>query len=122
MSPSLRQLRREVDALQRRVNQVLAILRMRKLAMEFCDECDEAGIRGKPDWPEAFMHRTRKFMPRVGQAGFDLDTFGALNRYFHRCVERRKPPEPREIVFTLLPWARRGPRLRPSLWERPAAA
>ena len=61
-------------------------------------------------------------MPRVGRAGFRLDTFNDLNSYFVRRVNHRNRLEPREIVFTLLPWARRGPLLRPDFWERPAAA
>ncbi len=119
---SLSYLRRQVDALQRTLKPVLAVLRLRKLAMEFCDEFDEAASREQPGRQGALLDMCRKFMPRVGQAGFRLDTFMDLDRYFVRCHDSRTCPEPRDIVFTLLPWAAKGPSLRPDLWERPAAA
>ena len=117
---SLSYLRRQVDALQRRLKPVLDILRLRNLAMEFCDEFDEAA---SPEGArrETLLKMSRMFMPRVGQAGFRLDTFQALMSYFARCINSGAHPEPRDIVFTLLPWAAKGPRLRPGLWERPAA-
>ena len=115
---SLRQLRREVDALQRRLKPVLAVLRLRILAMEFCDDFDEAASRNAPCQGTILLDLSRMFMPRVGRAGFRLDTFKDLISYFMRCIDSRTHPEPHEIVFTLLPWARRGPRLRPDLWER----
>ena len=90
--------------------------------MEFCDEYDEADSRQGPQRREVLMDKTRTFIPRVGQAGFRLDTFNDLNAYIARCIKGYSPPEPRETVFTLLPWARRGPHLRPDLWERPATA
>ena len=39
---SISYLRRQVDALQKRLKPVLTILRLRNLAREFCDEFDEA--------------------------------------------------------------------------------
>ena len=118
---SISYLRRQVDSLQRRLKPALAILRLRKLAMEFCDEFDQAAARQGPR-RETLLEMSRMFMPRVGQAGFRLDTFMALMRYFTRCIDRNSHPQPRDIVFTLLPWARKGPHLRPDLWERPNAA
>ena len=41
--------------------------------------------------------------------------------YFTRCIRGKTCPEPREIVFTLIPWAKKGPILHPDLWERPNA-
>ncbi len=119
---SINYLRRQVDALQCRLKPALAILRLRNLAMEFCDEFDEAASRQEPRQRGILLDISRMFMPRVGQAGFRLDTFMDLMRYFTRCIDGYKPPEPRDIVFTLLPWARRGPHLRPDLWERSATA
>ena len=115
-------LRRQVDALQRRLKPALAILRLRKLAMEFCDEFDEAASREAPQRKDTLLDMCRMFMPRVGQAGFRLDTFMDLLSYFARCINANAHPQPREIVFTLIPWARRSPHLRPDLWERPATA
>ena len=119
---SLSYLRRQVDALQRRLKPALAILKLRNLAMEFCDEFDEAASRESPRRRANLLDMCSMFMPRVGRAGFRLDTFQDLMRYFARCTDANTHPEPRDIVFTLLPWARKGPRLRPDLWERPNAA
>ena len=101
---------------------MLAILRLRNLAMQFCDEFDEADSREQPNRCEVLMNMAGMFPPRVGQAGFRLETYTDLVGYFARCIERRARPEPRDIVFTLIPWARKGPRLRPVLWERPTPA
>ena len=94
--------------------------------MEFCDEFDEAAAIEGPE-QDTLLDLSRMFMPRVGQAGFRLDTYTDLMTtdlmtYFARCIGGNDRPDPREIVFTLLPWARKGPHLRPELWERPAAA
>ena len=116
---SIPYLRRQVDALRRRFKPVLAILKLRNLAREFCDEFDEAASSEKPrDLQGVCM----MFPPRVGQAGFRLDKGKELVRYFLDCRNNRTVPEPREVVFTLIPWAKRGPHLRADLWERPAAA
>ena len=117
----LRHLRGQVDALQRRLKPALAILRLRNLAIEFCDEFDEAALREDPrqrDLPSMCI----MFPHRIGQAGFRLDTSMDLCRYLRNCVDRCVRPDPREMVFTSLPWARRGPHLRPDLWERPYSA
>ena len=119
---SISYLRRQVDALQRRLKPALAILRLRNLAMQFCDEFDEAASREGPRQRDALLDMSRMFMPRVGQAGFRLDTYKGLMTYFAGRIDSGAHPEPREIVFTLIPWARRGPLLRPDLWERPNTA
>ena len=118
---SLSSLSRQVEALRSRLKPVLAILKLRKLAMEFCGEFDEAALSEDPGQRDR-TGMCAMFMPRVGQAGFRLDTFQDLMSYFTRCIRSKACPEPREIVFTLLPWARKGPILRPDLWERPEAA
>ena len=118
---SISYLRRQVDALQRRLKPVLAILKLRNLANEFCDEFDEAAL-SEDSHKRDLTGMCMMFMPRVGKAGFHLDTFQDLMRYFTRCIKGNSRPEPREIVFILIPWARKGPILRPDLWERPSAA
>ena len=119
---SLSYLRRQADALQRRLKPVLAVLRLRRLALDSCDEYDEAVSREGSGARRVLSDMIMMFMPRVGQAGFRLDTFQDLNNYLFRCLDSLACPEPREIVFPLLPWAAKGPRLRPDLWERPAAS
>ena len=118
---SLRYLRSQVDALQRRLKPVLTILRLRNLAMEFCDEFDEADSQEGAARRRKQSDISGKFMPRVGRAGFRLYTFMDLRNYLGLCVREEEPPDPREIVFTLIPWARKGPHLRPDLWERASA-
>ena len=49
------------------------------------------------------------FPSRVGQAGFRLDTFMALNKYLRGRVNIGAFPNPREMVFTLIPWDRKAP-------------
>ena len=119
---SLRHLRSQVDALQRRLKPALAILRLRNLAMEFCDEFDQAALSEPRPNRESLRSICMMFPPRVGQAGFRLGKGKDLVRYFLDCIDNRAYPEPREVVFTLIPWAKRGPHLRPDLWEPPAAA
>ena len=119
---SISYLRRQVDALQRKLKPVLEILELRNLAMEFCDEFDEAASHEGPGQRKTLLAMSQMFMPRVGQAGFRLDTFKNLISYFVRCIEGCDLPEPRQIVFTLIPWAKKGPHLRSDLWERPNLA
>ena len=119
---SLRYLRRQVDTLQRRLKPVLAVLRLRRLALDFCDEYDETVSREGSGARHVLSGMIMMFMPRVGQAGFRLDTFQDLDNYLFRCLDSLACPEPREIVFALLPWAAKGPLLRPDLWERPSAS
>ncbi len=119
---SLISLRRQADDLRRRLKPVLAILRLRNLALEFCRDFAAAASRPDPGRREILLNISRMFMPRVGQAGFRLDTFQDLMTYFSLCIDRHACPQPRDIVFALLPWAGKGPRLRPNLWERPSAA
>ena len=115
---SLRHFRRQVDDLQRRLKPVLAIFRLRNLAMEFCDEFDE--VAAQPNARFALMNMSVKFMPRIRKAGFIIDTHTDLLRYIRICLDDNATPKPREFVFMLIPWAKRGPHLRPDLWERPA--
>ena len=115
---SLSYLSRQLEALRSRLRPVLAILKLRNLAMEFCDEFDEADSPGQPNRSQGLAGMAAMFPPRVGQAGFRLETFQDVVDYLTRCIKGNTGPDPREIVFTLIPWARKGPHLRPGLWER----
>ena len=118
---SLSYLRRQVDDLRHRLKPVLAILHLRNLSMEFCDEFDEVALsEGYPH--DRLTGMCIMFPSRIGQAGFILDTVKALNKYLRGRVDVGAYPDPREMVFTLLPWARKAPTLRPDLWERLTAA
>ena len=119
---SISYLRRQVDALQRRIKPVLTILRLRNLAMQFCDEFDKAASAEPAPSREALRSICMMFPPRVSQAGYRLGKSKELVSYFLGSIDARTGPDPREVVFTLIPWARKGPILRPDLWERPAVA
>ncbi|MYC39093.1 MAG: hypothetical protein F4X66_19605, partial [Chloroflexi bacterium] len=106
---SLSYLSRQVEALRSRLRPVLPILKLRNLAMEFCGEFDEADSPEQPDRRQVLMDKAAMFPPRVGQTGFRLDTFQDLVDYFRRCIKGNTRPDPREIVFTLILWARKGP-------------
>ena len=118
---SISYLRRQVDALQKRIKPVLAVLKLRNLARDFCDEFDEAA-HGEDSRKRDLRGVCMTFPPRVGQAGFRLGRGKHLFHYFMDCHYNRTDPELREVVFTLIPWARKGPRLRADLWYRPEAA
>ena len=111
---SLRQLRREVDALQRRLKPVLAVLRLRILAMEFCDEFDEAASRNAPCQGDILLDLSRMFMPRVGRAGFRLDTFKDLISYFMRCIDSRTHPNPMKSCSPCYPGLGEAPASAPT--------
>ena len=119
---SISYLRRQVDALPRKLKPVLEILELRNLAMEFCDEFDEAVLSEPAPSRGILIRMCMMFPPRVGEAGFRVGRGMELKNYFVNCLDTRTWPEPREAVFTLIPWARKGPRLRADLWERPSNA
>ena len=119
---SISYLRRQVDALQLRLKPVLTILRLRNLAMQFCDEFDQAASVEPAPSRGSLQVICMMFPPRVTQTGYILGKGMELVSYFMRCVDARTGPEPREVVFTLIPWARNGPLLRPDLWDRPQPA
>lgn len=116
---SLSCLRRQADALQRRLKPVLTILRLRNLAVQFCDEFDEAASAEPSPSYESLRGICMMFPHRVARTGYRLGRGKELVSYFLDCVSHGAGPEPREVVFTLIPWARKGPLLRPDLWDRP---
>ena len=111
---SLSEIRRQVDALRRRLAPELAVLRLRKLAEEFCCQWDTA-IANHRQTPEP-----HPFILRIAGAGFRLNTFMALHKYLDRCREGNSHPQPRDIVSNLLPWAAKGGYLAAFQWDAPA--
>ena len=69
---SISYLRRQVDSLRRKLEPVLTILRLRNLAMQFCDEYDQAALSHPAPDNEALRSICMMFPPRVGEAGFRL--------------------------------------------------
>ncbi len=147
---SLYQLRRRVNALYRKLAPELAVVRLRSLAEDYCDEWAVAVADGQepppvspaaspePDAPchlegngggvaaETAKPKTGRqpepFIRRIAAAGFHLDTFMALQKYLERCRSQGKLPGVREIIDTLLPWARPGGYLECLRWDAPARA
>ena len=111
---SLSEIRRQVDALRRRLAPELAVLRLHKLAKEFRFQWDTAIANHQPA-PEP-----HPFILRIAGAGFRLNTFMALQKYLDRCRDRNNHPQPRDIVTNLLPWATKGGYLAPFQWDPPA--
>lgn len=111
---SLSEIRRQVDALRRRLAPELAFLRLRKLAEEFCCQWDTAVTNHQPP-PDP-----HPFILRVANAGFRLNTFMALHKYLDRCRDRNSNPQSRDIVSNLLPWATKGGYLAAFQWDTPA--
>ncbi len=113
---------RRIRSLQRRLAKDLAIIRLRRLAQEFCDDYEDAASDDPPASHLELDRMGSAFIPCIGKAGFRLSTFMALRKYLERCLDDKRLPEPRDIVGSLLPWAAEGGFLRASLWERNAEA
>ena len=113
---SLSEIRRQVDALRRRLAPELAVLRLRKLATEFCCQWDTAIANHQP------APAPHPFILRVAGAGFRLNTFTTFHKYLDRCREDNRHPQPSDIVSKLLPWAARDGYLAAFKWDAPAAS
>lgn len=96
---TLCQLRRRVDALRRRLAPQLAVLRIHRLADEFCLQWAVAVADQRP------LREFRPFILRIASHGFRLPTFTALAKYLERCRDASEFPQCSQIVRVLLPWA-----------------
>ena len=92
-------LRRRVNALRRKMARALAVVRLRPLAQDFCDQWDSA-LSGSRPLPEP-----HSFVRLVAQAGFRLPTFMAAHRYLERCRRQNSLPDCHELLRSLLPWS-----------------
>lgn len=147
---SLYRLRRRVDALCRKLAPELDVVRLRRLAEDYCDEWAVAVADGKeppPALPVASLElddpchphengdvvpvetgnaRVRRkpepFLGRIADAGFRLNTFMDLHRYLKECRDQGTIPGVHEIIQSLLPWARPGGYLECLRWDAPARA
>ena len=94
---SLSQLRRRVDALQRKLALPLAVVRLRPLAEDFINEWDVARFDKKP------LPETHPFILRIAQHGFRFNTFMALHHYLEGCRSGNTIPHCYGIIAALLP-------------------
>ena len=76
--------------------------------MEFCDEFDEVALN--EGYPQARLTgMCIMFPPRVGQAGFRLDTFTALNKYLMGRVNTGAFPPPARWFSPYYPGPEKAP-------------
>ena len=108
---TISQIRRRINALNRRFAPELAIIKMRRIAQAVSNDWD-------PDQPP----EPHDVIQRVVKAGFRLSTFMRLRRYLDDTIRQGDVPEPECIVLDLLPWASKD-RYRAFLrWDLPAPA
>ena len=108
---TISQLRRRVNALNRRFAPELAIIKLRRIAESVAD-----------DWDPSEPPEPADVIRRIADAGFRLPTFVRLSRYLKDTRRQGDVPEPESIVLDLLPWAWKD-RYRAFLrWDLPAPA
>ncbi len=102
-------LRARVRALQRTLARELAVVRLRRLAGEFCLQSSVGQANGQPaPHPHAFIQR-------VASAGFRLPSFMAVHKYLERCRVKNILPDSEDLLRYLVPWSRRYP--APAFWQ-----
>ena len=94
--PTLSQLRRRVDALQRKYARELAVVRLRRLAEEHSLQWTYATCQGQP------LPQPQPFTRRIAKSGYRLKTFVALDIYLERCQEQGTIPDCPGIISSLL--------------------
>ena len=105
----MRSLRSRVRALQRILAKELAVVRLRRLAGEFCLQSSVVRANGQPPpQPHAFIQR-------VASAGFRLPSFMAVHKYLERCRAKNILPDREDLLRSLVPWSRRYP--APAFWQ-----
>ncbi len=92
-------LRRRVNALRRKLAIPLAIVRIRRLAQEFCVQSTVARAERQPT-PEP-----HSFVRQLVDAGFRLPTFMAVHRYLDRCRTQNTIPDSYQLLRSIIPWA-----------------
>ena len=96
---SLSHIRRRIEALERKFAVELAIVKLRPLADEYCDQWTELVDEKLPP-PDP--HRLIK---RLVNAGIRLDNFPAVRKYLDNCRRDHDLPHPNQILRALLPMA-----------------
>ncbi len=105
----MRALRARVRALQRILAKELAVVRLRRLAEEFCLQSSVARASGQP------AAEPHAFIQRVASAGFRLPSFMAVHKYLERCRVKAILPDREDLLRSLVPWSRRYP--VPAFWQ-----
>ena len=114
---SLSRIRSKIEALERKLALPLAVVKLRPLAEEFCDQWEVAKDAKKP------LPQAHPFIQRIAGKGVRLNTFTNLPPYFRRCQENKESPDASEIVKTLLPQAYKFSIIEPAFrFDAPATA
>ena len=100
---TISELRRRVDALCRKYATELRIYRLRRLALEFCDEMAEAVQNPKPEKPRSITDWAKLLFDRAKERNVRLKTFVPLADYLEKCLEKRILPQVNDVLRSLLP-------------------
>ncbi len=97
----LRSLRARVNALRRKMAPALAIVRVRRMADDYCHRWFVATSNHElPPDPQ-------RLIQGLGRAGLRLPSFASANNFLADCRRGNTEPDPQRLVAVLLPWARR---------------
>ena len=94
---SLSQVRREVNAIKRKLVRELRVVRARRVAEDYCDLW--ASLVARKKLPPDPFRLLRNLFKHTKQPG----NFAAADGYLNRCREQRHLPYPDAILFRLLP-------------------
>ena len=93
---TLSQMKREVNALKRKYARALAVVRLKRLAQEFCAEWEANHEAGKP--PMQPIESGQWFIKR----GHKPKSFNALLDCVRSCTENKEPPRAIDVVRALI--------------------
>ena len=102
-------LRARVRALQRTLALELAVVRLRRLAGDFCLQSSVVRANGQP------VPQPHAFIQRVASAGFRLPCVMAVHKYLERCRVKNILPDREDLLRSLIPWSGRYP--APAFWQ-----
>ncbi len=95
---TLSQIKREVNALKRKYAKAIAVVRLKRLAMEFCDEWEANQREGKP--PMQDIEASQWFIKR----GHKPRSLSRLFDCIRRCTGKKETPLAIDVVKALIPW------------------
>ena len=96
---SLSHIRNRIEALERRLALPLAVVTLRPLVEEFCEQWHVAAVDSKP------LPDSHSLARKISEKGLFLDTITFLHKHIGRHCEKREEPDPQGIAQVLLPSA-----------------
>ena len=97
----LRALRARINALRRKMVHALSIVRVRRIAGDYCHRWFLATSNHElPPDPQPFIRG-------MGKAGLWFPSFAAAHNFLNDCRRKNIEPDPERLVRVLLPWSRR---------------